>query len=142
MLRKVAVGVKSLPKPQTIDPKRLTYGLKWYLKATLYDSWCPQTIFFSKSGCRCPQFLLIGQKIVLRKVPGGYIKPSQIHTNALKRLKYCLKWSQEDTLDDSWCFKTIFFQNWGVGFLNFCLLVKNGTPKSAWRLYKSFPNPH
>ena len=72
--------------------------------------------------------------MVPREVAGGYEKPSKIHTNAPKRLKYGLKWSQEDTLDDPWCPQTIFFQNWGVGALNFCLLVKNGTPEGGGRV--------
>ena len=46
---------------------------------------------------------------------GRYKKPSKIHTNTPKRLKYGLKRSQEDTLHDPGCPQTIFFQNWGVG---------------------------
>ena len=53
--------------------------------------------------------------MVLLKAAGGYIEPSKILTFAPKRLKYGLKWSTQDTLDDPWCPQTIFFQKLGVG---------------------------
>ena len=72
--------------------------------------------FFSKLRFRGPQFLLISQKIVPRKVVGGYIEASQIQTNAPKWLKYGLKWSQEDILDVPWFPETILlFKIWVQG---------------------------
>ena len=53
---------KKFGKIHTYAQKRLQYGLKWFQEDTLDDTWCPQTIFFSKWGCRGPQFLFIGQK--------------------------------------------------------------------------------
>ena len=47
--------------------------------------------------------------MVLQKVAGKYIEPSQTHTNAPKRLKYSLNRYQEDTFDDLWCPQTILF---------------------------------
>ena len=72
--------------------------------------------------------------MVLQKVVGLYEKPYKTQTIGQKRIVYGLKWSQENTLDDPWGPRTIFFQNWGVGALNFCLSVKNGTPEGGGRV--------
>ena len=37
-------------------------------------------------------------------------KLCKFNNNAPKRLKYGLKWSQEDTLNDPWCPQTVFFE--------------------------------
>ena len=73
--------------------------------------------------------------MVPRKFACRYIEAFQIQTNAPKSLKYGLKLSQEDTLEGPWFPQICFFQNWGVGVLNFSLLVNNGTLKVAGRVY-------
>ena len=73
--------------------------------------------------------------MVRGKGAGKYIEAFQIQTNAPKSLKYGLKLSQEDTLEVPWFPQICFFQNWGVGVLNFSLLVNNGTLKVAGRVY-------
>ena len=86
-------------------------------------------IFFFQNWVEGALNFCLSVKMVLRKVAGGYKKPYKTQTTWPKWLKYGLKWSQEDNLDDPWCPQTIIFQNWGVGVLNFCLSVKNGFPK-------------
>ena len=55
-------------------------------------------------------------------------KACKINTYAPKRLKYGLKWSQENTLDDQRGPQTIFFQNEGVKASKFWLPGKNDAP--------------
>ena len=76
------------------------------------------------------------------KVAGGYIEPSQIHTNVPKWLKHGLKWSLEDPLDDPFMSSDNFFQVRVAGVLNFFLSFKNGTPKSHGRVYWAVSNPY
>ena len=66
-------------------------------------------------------------------------KSCRIQINAPNRLKYDLKWSDQNTLDDPWCPQTIF-SKLGCRSPHFCLLVKNGTPEAAGRVYWAFPN--
>ena len=66
--------------------------------------------------------------MVARKLAGGYIEASEIQTYAPKMLKYGLKWSQENTLDDARCPRLIFFQNEGVRLSKFWLQGKNDAP--------------
>ena len=64
--------------------------------------------FFQKWGVGVLKFWSWGIKGAL-KVAGRYKKPSKIQTTWPKWLKYGLKWSQEDSLDDPWCPQTSFF---------------------------------
>ena len=64
----------------------------------------------------------------------GYQIPSKIQTTGPKSLKYGLKWSQENTLDDPRCPQTIFFQNEGVRVSKFWLPGKNDAPVGNGRV--------
>ena len=80
--------------------------------------------------------------MVLLKVADGYKKPTKTQTTYPNMLQYSLNDPKKILLMIHELLRQFFFQNWGVGALNFCLAVKNATPEGDWSVKKTFQNPY
>ena len=122
-----AVGWKTFQNPNYLT-KIAQIGLKMIPRRKSWRSLMSSDNFFSKLGCRGPQFLLIGQKWYfgmwragIKNLPKSILmlqKGSNMALNDLKKIVLTI----HDVLRH-------FFHNWDVGALNFRLSVKNGIPE-------------